>query len=97
VAPQQLNPLAPLHAAAFVGHAHAPLVQLARGCPDSRGVELQLLPQVPQFWTSNCRSTQAPLHAVSPAGQQMPWLQTLKPPQLAAVVQPARQMVPRQC
>jgi hypothetical protein len=97
VAPQQPNPLAPLHAAAFVGHAHAPLVQLARGCPDSRGVELQLLPQVPQFWTSNCRSTQVPLHAVSPAGQQVPLLQCWGKTQLASVAQPARQMVPRQC
>jgi hypothetical protein len=64
VAPQQLNPLAPLHADEVVGHAQTPLVQLARGCPDSRGVELQLLPQVPQFWTSNCRLTQTPLQGV---------------------------------
>jgi hypothetical protein len=96
-APQQLNPLAPLHAAEPVGQVHTPLTQLARGCPESGWVEIQLLPQAPQFWTSNCRSTQAPLQAVVPFGQQMPWLQTWGETQLASVTQPARQMVLRQC
>ena len=65
--PRQLQPSAglPLQLVQFGAHDsiwHAPLLQVSVA-----KYWQHLVPQVPQLSASVCRSTQAPLHAVSPA------------------------------
>lgn len=70
----------PLAHAAPAPQVHVPPVQVS-------DVPVQALPQAPQSAALVCVSTQAPLQATWPAGQQMPAEQTSVPAQAAPVPQ----------